>query len=283
LLAAGGITTIRLVESSPDAIARQLRRSGYSAEGFAARYNANRPRPPRILLDLLPHVAGVERPALVVDIGSGTGLSTRFWAESADSVVGVEANPEMRRYAEMITREENVRYLGAPSQETTLPDACADIVTCAQSLQWMDPRRTFDEIGRILRPAGVFVAYNYRSLLTGSWEVDKSFIEVRDTVGRLREQLGLNRDKRRWPVSRERLEASDQFRFTNETSVHSVETGNAERLIGFLLSEGSVTTLLERVSEEAIGLDRLRTIAAKMLGDGPAPWYIGYRVWFGVK
>jgi hypothetical protein len=147
----------------------------------------------------------------------------------------------------------------------------------------MDPSPTFDEIGRILRPGGVFAAYNYRSLFTGSWEVDQSFIEVRDRVGRLREHLGLNRDKRRWPVSRERLEASGQFRFTSETSVHSIERGNGERLIGFLLSEGSVTTLLEQVSEEAIGLDRLRAIAAKALADDPAPWYIGYYVWLGVK
>jgi hypothetical protein len=81
-------------------------------------------------------------------------------------------------------------------------------------------------------------------------------------------------------VSRERLEASGTFRYTRE--VHGVETGN-QRLVGFLLSEGTVTTLLERVPEEAIGLDRLRVLAAKTLGDDAAPWYIGYSVWLGVK
>ncbi len=271
------------MESSPGRIVRELRRSGYSAPGFAARYDANRPRPPGILLDILPFVAQAERPALILDLGSGTGLSTRFWSERAVSVVGVEPNPEMRRFAETVTSEENVRYLGTPSYATGLPDASADIVTSAQSLQWMEPRRTFGEVGRILRPGGVFAAYNYRSLLTGSWEADEAWVEVRNAVGRLREELGLNRGKRRWPVSRVRLEASGQFRFTNETSVHSVEMGNADRLIGFLLSEGSVTTLLERVPEGAIGLDRLRTIAARTLGDDPSPWYIGYTVWLGVK
>jgi SAM-dependent methyltransferase len=271
------------VESLPDPIVRELRRSGYSARGFAARYDANRPRPPEILLDLLPFVSHTKRPALVVDLGSGTGLSTRFWAERADSVVGVEANPEMRRYAELVTSQENVRYLGAPSHQTALPDACADIVTSAQSLQWMDPERTFEEVGRILRPGGVLTAYNYRTVLTGSWEVDQAWMEARDTVGRLREELGLNRSEQRWPVSRTRFDESGQFRFTSETSIHSVETGNAERLIGFLMSEGSVTTLLERLPEQAIGLDRLRTIAGRILGDEPAPWYIGYGVWLGAK
>ena len=44
-----------------------------------------------------------------------------------------------------------------------------------------------------------------------------------------------------------------------------------------------MTTLLERVSEEAIGLDRLRTVAARAHGNDEAPWYIGYGVWLGLK
>jgi SAM-dependent methyltransferase len=271
------------MKSSADPLVDELRRSGYSSPGFAARFDANRPRPPAILVELLCFIAHAERPALVVDRGSGTGLSTRVWAERAESVVGVEPNPEMRAYAELITRDENVRYLDAAAEATGLPDACADIVTSAQALAWMDPDRIFGEIGRILRPGGVFAAYDYRSLLTGSWELDERFGEVRAAVGRLREELGLERGKRRWPVSGERLVASGQFRNTNETSVHSVEVGTPERLVNFLLSEGSVTTLLERVSEEAIGLDRLRAVAARTPGNDPAPWYIGYGVWLGLK
>jgi SAM-dependent methyltransferase len=271
------------VKSSADPLVAELRRSGYSAPGFAARFDANRPRPPAILVDLLCSVAHAKRPALVVDLGSGTGLSTRVWADRAESVVGVEPNSEMRAYAETTTSEHNVRYLNTAAEATGLPGACADIVTSAQSLAWMDPDRIFGEIGRILRPGGVFAAYNYRSLVTDSWELDQDFREARAAVGRLREELGLDRGKRRWPVSRERLVASGQFRYTNETSVHSVEVGTPERLINFLLSEGSVTTLLDRVSEEAIGLDRLRAVAARTRGNDAAPWYIGYGVWLGLK
>lgn len=275
--------TINPVDSLPDAVAGELRRSGYSTPGFSARYDAHRPHPPAILLDLLPFVAQVERPPLVVDLGSGTGLSTRFWAERADAVVGIEPNPELRRYAESVTGWEHVRYLGTHSAATGLPEACADIVTCAQSLQWLDFAPTFEEVARILRPGGVFAAYNYCSLVTHSPEADRAWAEVRTAVPRLRQQLDLDRDARRWPVSRDALEASGRFRFTSETSVHSVETGNADRLVGFALSEGSVTTLLEHVGEEAIGLDRLRTIAARTLGAEPAPWYLGYTVWLGVS
>ena len=64
--------------------------SGYDREGFAARYDRYRPRPPLALLDVLCRYARVERPALVVDLGCGTGLSTRAWSGVAERAVGVE-------------------------------------------------------------------------------------------------------------------------------------------------------------------------------------------------
>ena len=240
--------------------------SGYSAPGFAARYDAHRPRPPEILLELVPRLAEVERPKLVVDLGSGSGLSTRFWAGHAESVVGVEPNDEMRRFAESATAVGNVSYVGASAYSTGLADSSADIVTCSQSLQWMDPELVFPEIGRILRPGGVFAAYQYTSLVTGSWEADAAWSELRAVVRRRRTELGLDRDRQRWPVSRERLAESGVFRFTVQTSAHSSETGDGDRFIGFVLSEGSLTTLLERVTEDEIGLDRLREVAARTLG-----------------
>jgi predicted TPR repeat methyltransferase len=69
--------------------------SGYDREGFADRYDRFRPRPPRVLLDVLCRYARVERPALVVDLGCGTGLSTRAWSGIAERAVGVEPNAAM--------------------------------------------------------------------------------------------------------------------------------------------------------------------------------------------
>ncbi|HEY7729661.1 MAG TPA: class I SAM-dependent methyltransferase, partial [Gaiellaceae bacterium] len=76
----------------------RLERSGYGRSGFAEQYDRYRPRPPRALLELLPPLVG--RLRFVVDLGSGTGLSTRFWADRAHEVVGVDPNEQMLRYAE---------------------------------------------------------------------------------------------------------------------------------------------------------------------------------------
>jgi trans-aconitate methyltransferase len=54
-----------------------IERSGYESEDFADLYNRYRLAPPRELLDILTLVAEAERPRLVVDLGAGTGLSTR--------------------------------------------------------------------------------------------------------------------------------------------------------------------------------------------------------------
>jgi SAM-dependent methyltransferase len=262
-------------------LARRLESSGYGRQGFADAYDRYRPQPPEALVDLLPPLAGVERPALVVDLGSGTGLSTRPWASRADEVVGVEPNAAMVERAAAATDASNVRYLERSAYDTGLPAGGTDIVTAAQSLQWMRPERVFPEVGRILRAGGVFCAYEYFVLQTPLWEPEAEWARVRARTRELRGEHGLDRGEELWPVSRERLEESGVFRETRELALHSVEHGNGDRLVGVALSEGSMATLLASgVTEEEVGLDRLRAAAAAM-GEA-VPWWIGYRVWLGL-
>ena len=256
---------------------RRLAESGYARRGFAERYDASRPRPPAVLLELLPALAGVERPRLVVDLGSGTGLSTRFWAEAAAEVVGVEPQPAMRAFAAEATDSANVRYLERPAHRTGLPDGAADIVTAAQSLQWMDVDSTLEEVRRLLRPGGVFCAYEYVSLQTPLWEPEQVWAEVRDAKTRLRKARGLRTENTPVPVSR--LVESGVFASVRELPLHGVEEGDGARLVELALSEGSLVTLLDAgVSEEEVGLERLRTVTAMM---PRILWWIGYRAMIG--
>lgn len=233
-----------------------------------------------MIVEWLSRLAGVERPALVVDLGSGTGLSTRAWAERAEAVVGVEPNDAMRRWAEQATEAPNVRYAAGSSYATGLADGCADVVTCSQSFQWMEPVATLAEVARILRPGGVFAAYEYGALHTPLWEPEAAWREVRARKAQLRAERGL--DSQRWPISLERLEQAGCFDDCRELVFHSVEEGDADRLVGFALSEGSMTTLLaDGVTEEQVGLARLREVAARTIGDRPCPWLLGYRAWVG--
>lgn len=84
------------------------------------------------------------------------------------------------------------------------------------------------------------------------------------------------------PPNSASLAESGVFRHSRELLLHSVEEGNGDRLVGFVLSEGSTRTVLEAGASEAdIGLDQLRAVAAAM--PQPVPWWIGYRAWVGLK
>jgi SAM-dependent methyltransferase len=252
----------------------------YQRAGFAADYDRYRPRPPATLLELLPTLGGVDRPRLVVDLGSGTGLSTRFWADAADEVVGVELNDAMREFAEEASDAPNVRYVGASAYETGLGDECADLVTAAQSLQWMKLDRAVPEIARILRPGGVFCAYNYFRAQQQNWEASDAFEHVQQRKYQLVRTDGY--EQPRLPDAAAELDAAGAFRHVRELVLHSVEQCDGERLLGFALSEGSTRMLLEQgVSEEEIGLDRLRAVAAELCE--PVSWWLGYQVWLCLR
>lgn len=264
--------------------------SSYSAPDFAERYAAFRPRPPGALLDVLVQLASVERPRLVVDLGSGTGLSTFVWADRADEVVGVEISDAMITQAEArcatLPNAQNVRFVYASAAQTDLPDGCADIVTCAQSLHWMEPEPTFSQVARILRDGGVFAAYSYNLPLTLNWEMDAAHDAFEERLATIVEGRGIKREGQRWSKSEhlQHIEASGVFRYTGEFALHNLEMGNAERLIGLTLSLGSVADpLTQGLSEEELGLCELRGTSDRLLGNELKPWLVCYDVWVGVK
>jgi SAM-dependent methyltransferase len=57
------------------------------------------------------------------------------------------------------------------------------VVTCAQSFHWMEPEATIAEIARILRPGGIFAAYDFDWPPLIDWEVDVAFLRVIEASG----------------------------------------------------------------------------------------------------
>ena len=225
-----------------------------------------------------------------MDLGSGTGLSTFVWAGRTERVVGVEPNPGMRCSAEArkgtSSTADKVSFQSGLSTHTGLPDGCADVVTCAQALHWMEPEGTFAEVSRILRRGGVFAAYDYLWPPTMRWEADVALTTFLDRVASLEEEHGRASDLRRWSKGGHlsRMRASGRFRYVEELRVHQAATGNAERLIGLASSSGAVGALLRKgLSESDLGLDDFRAVAAEVLGDELRPWHFSYHVRIGIK
>lgn len=260
-----------------------ISRSGYEREGFASHYDRYRPRPPVALFETLLQLARTERPALVVDLGAGTGLSTRPWAALAERVVGVEPNPSMRDEAEGLTQEPNVEFVLGFSHETGLADACADIATASQSLHWMEPGLTFPEVGRILRPGGLFAAYDYDVPPVVDWEVDEALEKYWRRRRELRERQLIQVGADRWSKDGhlQRMRESGEFRFCRELVLQSVEDGNVDRLVGLMGSIGMIGDVEE--AERELRLDEVAAVARRVLGDRTVPFRFGYHVRVGVR
>jgi len=254
--------------------------------GFADVYDAYRPRPPAALADVLGVLTGAARAALVVDLGSGTGTSTRYWAERAEQAIGVEPSADMRREAEAVTSAANVSFREGFSHDTGLPDACADIVTCSQSLHWMLPHPTFAEAARILRPGGVFAALDYDwPPVTPRWEAQAAYRRFTTGIRELERLHPILDDLVRVEKSGhlERMQTSGRFRFTREFMLHHVDEGRPSRLVGLALSLGSVQALRKAgLSEAEIGLEKLRDDLAALGGDEPERWYWTSRIRVGI-
>lgn len=263
-----------------------IERSGYEAEGFAHVYDRYRPSPPPALLEILAVVLRVDRPRLVVDLGAGTGLSTRVWAERAEEVIGVEANARMVERARLATPAPNVGYVEAFAAETGLDEGSADVVTCAQAFHWMEPAPVLAEAARILRRGGVFAAYDYDVPPVVHPEVDAVFADHFEARRSARRRLGLQAGAATWPKDRhlERIRESGHFQFAREIVCHGYYETDAARLVGLAESIGGPRVLFGgRESTVEQTFSKLRDTAQRVLGDRSWPMVVSYRIRLGVK
>jgi len=257
--------------------------------GMAAEYDTYRPRPPAMLLDILTQIARAPHPALVVDLGSGTGLSTLVWANRAGAVIGVEPNDDMRQQAERrlasLADAASVTFRAGSSTVTGLPEGCADLVTASQALHWMEPEPTFAEIARILRPGGVFAAYDYDWPPTVRWEAEQAYNEFIDRYRALTRDRRLDANRRAWPKEGHlaRIRESGRFRFVREIAVASREQGDAARFIGLALSYGPLQALQAgQMTEDELGVAVFQSTVHQAFDGETLPWYLSYRVRFGI-
>ena len=260
--------------------------------GFGEGYDSARPRPPAELVEVLTQWSGVGAPD-VVDLGAGTGLSAGIWAGVARSVTAVEPSADMRAVAaeRLAGLAEPVGPAGptaltlvdATAEATGLPDGCADLVTASQALHWFDPARALPEVARLLRPGGVFAAYDCDWPPCVDAETDAAYLEFERLRGAAEEKTRTVPARAEKSGHLRRLRESGLFRFATEICLHSRGRGDAGALVAVALSQGGTQALLRAgVPESEIGLDALRAVAARRLPTARTWWWT-YRVRLAVR
>ena len=92
----------------------------------------------------------------LLDLGSGTGLFARAFAERGCRVTGLEASPALLAEAKSAggAGDCSVTYMRGVAEDTGLPKQSFDAVTAATAWHWFDRKRTAEEARRVLKPSG---------------------------------------------------------------------------------------------------------------------------------
>ncbi len=125
--------------------------------GLAEGYAKHRPSYPPEAIDCLVEECHLGADSIVVDIGCGTGISTRLLAAKGLQVIGIEPNADMRDTAGQTALESSsgtIEYRQGQAEKTGLPASCAAAVTAFQAFHWFDGERALAEFHRILEPKG---------------------------------------------------------------------------------------------------------------------------------
>ena len=202
---------------------------------------------------------------LVVDVGAGTGISTRAWRRAlgdACRIVGVEPGADMRREAVAATpSDQRIDYLEGSAEALPVAAGEADLVTAAQAAHWFDRPRFYAEADRALGPAGVIaIMGNHRD-----WAASR-FLDAFESVLEAHSP-GYRRDYRRTDFAAELARLS----WVADSAVHAHRWARRlppEALGGLLLSSSITQRAIATLGETRFQAALDRMIADALEPDG---------------
>jgi len=132
-------------------------------------YEKFRPSYPTELIDWIVTVSGIAPGGRIVDVGCGTGISTRLFAGRGFDVVGVDPNEEMLKRA---IRAGGAEYRKGEAAATGLDNCSVDLIVGGQAFHWFDIEAAFREFQRVLKPSGWCAAFWNVRTTTGAFLED---------------------------------------------------------------------------------------------------------------
>jgi SAM-dependent methyltransferase len=243
-----------------------------SFDGLAKGYGEYRPGyPDEIMEAVAARARRVEaRVAHALDIGAGTGISTRALARVLGEtwrITGIEPSADMRAMAASEPhRGAQITYVEGTSEALPCGPGAIGLILVAQALHWFDRPAFYAEAGRILAPDGALaILYNDRDAETPLIQAFESFMEA--------EVPGYSRDYRSFDYVGE-MQALDWQGAVDVREVVWIRPLTLDSFAGLMLSRANTKSYLQRVGEAAARSQV--TALARDFADGEAI-ALGYR------
>jgi ubiquinone/menaquinone biosynthesis C-methylase UbiE len=225
-------------------------------EGLADNYSRNRPQYPQRMLtklrELLPEGA-----LSVVDLASGTGISTRAIAKilgERATTIGIEPSDDMRRRAQEDTSADmSIRYRWGLAEDLACTASSLDLIFVGQALHWFNRPQFYAEAARALKPGGVVsIARNTRNWQKSSFVAEYEAFHEKYLPGFSRTERELN------AVSE--LKALDWIERTEIYDEEWVRPMKKSSFLGMAQSSSKVTQAVANAGQEE-GMAELNEIA----------------------
>jgi ubiquinone/menaquinone biosynthesis C-methylase UbiE len=255
-------------------------------KGFCFDYDRFRPVPPVDLMELGAGWAGPAPLELVVDLGCGTGLSTRPWSSRAEKIIGIDPSTDMLEAARAATSAPNITYRQGSGQHTELEAGAADIVTCSSAVHWMEPVSTVEEMSRILRRNGVLLVYgHYYPVFLHSPQLTAFYERWRGNLDHL-EYKTEKQVAQKWPLADlyAAIGHHAQFGYSRKHYLHSKLNWDPNEIEGFFKAHAGVPFLLDRgYSNAELMFEELTRILDGFTPEQSVPLHLTYSVFLAVK
>ncbi|MGA8575761.1 MAG: class I SAM-dependent methyltransferase [Candidatus Cybelea sp.] len=122
----------------------------------AQAYAAFRPTYPGGAIDAALDGLGDPHGLTLADVGAGTGISARLFAERGAAVIAIEPDAKMRGAADP---HERVTWREGTGEQTGLFDASVDAIVACQAFHWFATPQALREFRRVARRRAVVMQY----------------------------------------------------------------------------------------------------------------------------
>lgn len=123
-------------------------------------YAKYRPKYPQKLFEYLSSIT--EQHQRAWDSATGNGQAAIGLAPYFDEIIASDASQSQIDNAE---KHPKVTYFVAKAEQSDLPSHSVDLIVAATAIHWFDLPAFYDEVKRILKPGGVFAAWQYSTPL----------------------------------------------------------------------------------------------------------------------